>query len=44
MRMLNSRKEQIKRTVESLLNDKMLKKQATLDEMYELIKKAAEDF
>lgn len=43
MQQLNSRKDQIKRTVESYFNDTLRKKHATLDEMYKLIKKATED-
>jgi len=44
MRMFNSQKEQIKRTAESFLYDRMNKKYATLDKMYETLQKATADF
>lgn len=44
MRMHNNRKDQIKRTAESFLNDRMKKKYATLDEMYKQIEKATSKF
>lgn len=44
MRMFNSQKEQIKRTAESFLYNRMNKKFATLDNMYETLQKATADF